>query len=230
MFARGGPSLRELARQALSSTERGYDLLAPKFDATPFRTPDLALDAAAAFLGDARVERGLDLCCGTGAGFRLLEALCAHVTGIDVSAGMLARACARPGPHALVRGDALELPFGQRFDLVTLFGALGHILPGDEPRLVDEVHRVLRPGGRFVCYTVEPPSPLSARFWLAHGFNAAMRVRNALIKPAFVMYYLTFLVPRARSLLEARGFSVEVIAPPLARPWNALRLIVATRT
>ena len=32
MFSPRGPSLRELAVQALSSVEGGYDLLAPKFD------------------------------------------------------------------------------------------------------------------------------------------------------------------------------------------------------
>jgi ubiquinone/menaquinone biosynthesis C-methylase UbiE len=229
VFARGGPTFFELARQALSSTERGYDLLAPKFDATPFRTPDVALDAAAAFLGYQRVQRGLDLCCGTGAAFGLLDSLCEHVTGIDVSTGMLAQARAREGTHALARADALSLPFGESFDLVTLFGALGHILEADEPRLVDEVHRVLRPNGRFVVYTLEPPSPLTLRFWLGHGFNAVMRARNAVLKPEFVMYYLTFLVPRARALLEARGFHVEVIAPPLPRALAPLRLLIATK-
>src|SRR2546430_8673021 len=43
VFHPKGPTLRELAVQALSSTERGYDLLAPKFDCTPFRTPDAIL-------------------------------------------------------------------------------------------------------------------------------------------------------------------------------------------
>ena len=50
MFSPGGPSARELARQALSSVEGGYDLLAPKFDHTPFRTPDDMLDATAGAL------------------------------------------------------------------------------------------------------------------------------------------------------------------------------------
>jgi hypothetical protein len=45
MFTAQGPTFRELAVQALSSVERGYDLLAPKFDHTPFRTPDAVLDA-----------------------------------------------------------------------------------------------------------------------------------------------------------------------------------------
>jgi hypothetical protein len=37
MFSPEGPSLRELAIQALSSVEGGYDLLAPKFDRTLVR-------------------------------------------------------------------------------------------------------------------------------------------------------------------------------------------------
>ncbi|MGD0243212.1 MAG: hypothetical protein ABSB59_23265 [Streptosporangiaceae bacterium] len=47
----------------------GYDLLAPKFDRTPFRTPDSELDATAGALGRlGPFGAGLDVCCGTGAG------------------------------------------------------------------------------------------------------------------------------------------------------------------
>ena len=77
MFSPEGPSLRELATQALSSVEGGYDLLAPKFDHTPFRTPDAILDATADALRPlGPFRRGLDVCCGTGAGMRVLESLC----------------------------------------------------------------------------------------------------------------------------------------------------------
>ena len=68
MFLSEGPTFLELARQALSSTQRGYDLLAPKFDRTPFRTPDEILAAMVAALGPS--GRALDLCCGTGADLR----------------------------------------------------------------------------------------------------------------------------------------------------------------
>ena len=69
MFRPGGPTVFELARQALSSVERGYDLLAPKFDLTPFRTHDELLEAVAPLIGPPRsIDRALDLCCGTGAG------------------------------------------------------------------------------------------------------------------------------------------------------------------
>src|SRR5437764_10956724 len=91
MFHPRGPSFFELAVQALSSTERGYDLLAPKFDFTPFRTPDCVLQAARSHLERLGPWRaGLDICCGTGAGVQLLRPLChERVVGLDFSRGML---------------------------------------------------------------------------------------------------------------------------------------------
>src|SRR5262245_60021277 len=127
MFSPQGPSLRELAVQALSSVERGYDLLAPKFDHTPFRTTDSVLDAVAEALRPlAPFEAGLDVCCGTGAGMRVLAPLCAgSVTGVDFSAGMLAAArraesCAKA---RWVQADARAMPFTGAFDLAVSFGA-----------------------------------------------------------------------------------------------------------
>jgi hypothetical protein len=81
---------------------------------------------------------------------------------------------------------------------------------------------VLRPGGRFVFVTSYPPRPASAAFWLAHGFNAAMRARNAVLSPPFVMYYLTFLLPEARRQLEQAGFTVE------EEPLGPLRIVTAS--
>lgn len=109
MFTPQGPTLRELAVQALSSVEHGYDLLAPKFDHTPFRTPDSILDAVATALDRiGPFDRGLDLCCGTGAGMEVLSELCREsVTGVDISAGMLAVGRERAGAaRARERGEA----------------------------------------------------------------------------------------------------------------------------
>lgn len=235
MFSRGGPSFLELMQQALSSTDRGYDLLAPKFDLTPFRTPAPLLEVAGRILSaGGRVPRAIDLCCGTGAGLRMLRPLCTEVVvGIDRSAGMLAQARARRDAEGarvlLVRGDVLEAPLRGTFDIATCFGAFGHILEADEPRFVAAVHALLRPGGRFAFFTADGPSRLQPGYWLAKGFNAAMRLRNALINPPFHMYYLTFMLPRARALLEAQGFAVEVHARVLPHPFTALPLVVATR-
>src|SRR5260370_35778865 len=110
MFSPHGPSVRELAMQALASVEGGYDLLAPKFDRTPFRTPDGVLDATAGALRPlGPFGRGLDVCCGNGAGMRVLRSLCrGPVTGVDFSTGMLAQARkAHPDAH-WVRADVRD--------------------------------------------------------------------------------------------------------------------------
>jgi ubiquinone/menaquinone biosynthesis C-methylase UbiE len=222
--------------QALSSTERGYDLLAPKFDHTPFRTPDAILEAVAAHLAaGAPFGSGLDLCCGTGAGMRMLHPLCRdRVVGLDVSRGMLETGrrsladLSGGAPLGWVRGNALDLPLGAAFDVAVCLGACGHFVRRDEALFLRQVRGVLRPGGRFVMVTSHGPSVRSRRFWLAQGFNAAMRVRNVLVSPPFVMYYLTFLLPQVRHELERQGFAVDV--RPIARsgPLSHLRLVCAT--
>jgi len=128
-----------------------------------------------------------------------------------------------------VRGNALALPFGPAFDLVVCFGAFGHILRQDEPRFVAEIARVLRPGGRFVFVTTSMPPWWSLRYWLARSFNAAMHVRNLLVKPPFIMYYLTFLLSHAQALLRQQGLDVEVCDVLFDWPWQELRLVIATR-
>ncbi|WP_435228475.1 class I SAM-dependent methyltransferase [Streptomyces sp. Tue6028] len=241
MFTPQGPSLRELAVQALSSVEHGYDLLAPKFDHTPFRTPDSILEAVGRALRPMGPFRaGLDLCCGTGAGMDVLRGLCLDsVTGIDISAGMLAvgraghRAGAAPS-MAWVRGDARALPFGPAFDLVVSFGAFGHFLSRELPGLFAGVHRVLRPGGRFAFPVMAPPRPSSPWFWALLGFDAVMRVRNAVWRPPFVMYYRSFRLGEVRRELVSAGFDVELQALPEfgTRPDGSprCRMVVATRT
>jgi ubiquinone/menaquinone biosynthesis C-methylase UbiE len=236
MFAPGGPTFLELAEQALSSTDRGYDLLAPKFDRTPFRTPDEVLRVAADAVAEAAPSRVLDVCCGTGAAMQWLRPVAREaVVGVDRSRGMLAQAArnlaSAPGAArvALVRGDALALPFLGTFDAAVCFGAFGHILERDEPAFVRSVRRALRPGGRFVFATAPMPPPWHPARLLAHGFNAAMRVRNALLRPEFVMYYLTFMQERATALLRAEGFEVTARAQVFPRPYRGLRLVVARR-
>ena len=205
--------MRELATQALSSVERGYDLLAPKFDHTPFRTADVVLDATAGALHPfGPFGRGLDVCCGTGAGLRVLGSLCqGPVTGVDFSAGMLARARGAHPDAAWVRADVRALPFAAAFDLAVSFGALGHFLPAERPALFTGVYRALRPGGVF-AFPILAPQPVTSRwYWALLGFDLAMRVRNAVWRPPFVMYYRTCPLRAVRDDLAASGFTVTTV-------------------
>ncbi len=240
MFGPEGPSLRELAVQALSSVERGYDLLAPKFDHTPFRTGGRVLDAVARALAPlGPFDDGLDLCCGTGAGVRVLAGLCRRsAVGVDFSAGMLdvARREVRSGAGPAigwVRGDARALPFASAFDLVVSFGAFGHFLPRELPGLFAQVHSALRPGGNFAFPLPAPAPATGPLFWTLLGFDAVMRVRNALWRPPFVMYYRTFRLGTVRAELARAGFTTELRAlPEFGRRADGsprVRLVVATK-
>lgn len=237
MFHHQGPTFWELARQGLSSTQHGYDLLAPKFDYTPFRTPDELLAAAVPHIGSpGSIDSALDVGCGTGATMTMLRPLCRQrVVGIDFSHGMLEiarqQAAAMPG-HAkveFVEANVLAMPFREEFDVAASFGTLGHFLPRDRPILIDQIWRSLKPGGRFVFASSYLPPWYSRRYWLSRAFNGAMHLRNWLIRPKFIMYYLTFLVPEATKLLEERGFSVEVKKEVFPKPFESACLVVATR-
>jgi SAM-dependent methyltransferase len=233
VFHPDGPSFAELVRQALASTERGYDMLAPKFDRTPFRTPDPVLAAMADVIGE--VDVALDVCCGTGAALGHLRPLCRErLIGLDFSAGMLAEAERRLGPGRakveLVRGDALAMPFEDEVDVVTSVGAFGHIEQKDEDRFVAGIARALRKGGRFVFATGRMPKLSSAAWWICRGFNGAMRVRNALLDPPFIMYYLTFLWPDVEALLTRHGFRVEALEGLCPAPYARAIIVVATKS
>ena len=233
MFHPKGPTFRELARQALSSTTRGYDLLAPKFEYTPFRTPDALLTPLGPLLGE--VDDAVDLCCGTGAAMWVLKPRCRRqVTGVDLSQGMLDEAARQlaevPGEAEvrLVRADILDLPFEEAFDVATCFGAFGHLLEPDQDRFAASLHRALRPGGRFLFVTGEMPRVWDPSLWAARAFNLAMHVRNALFDPPFIMFYLTFPLPRAREVLERHGFSLDVRSGLFPR-YPTAKLVIATK-
>ena len=166
MFSPQGPSLRELCVQALSSVERGYDLLAPKFDHTPFRTPRTVLDATEQALAAYGPFRdGVDICCGTG---DMTLALLRHrplgarpVLAADFARAMLARGSQKFGRRGAValEADALHLPLRDTsLDLiVTAFGFRN--LANYEGGLC-EFHRVLKPGGRLGILEFSEPGGL----------------------------------------------------------------------
>ena len=236
MFHPKGPTFFEIARQCLSSTEHGYDLLASKFDYTPYRTPDAVLQVVQRELEKYMpVGRVLDIGCGTGAGMQMLRPLCSErVVGIDLSCGMLKVAHLKSetaegrADLEFIRGNMFHLPFKDEFDLAVTLSSLGHILKKDRTRFIKQVAGILKPGGRFVFVTSYKPDNYSKKFWYSHGFNAAINIRNLLVRPPFIMYYLTFLLPEVKMLFEKQGFEVEV-KDVFAGVQSDLRLVVATK-
>ncbi len=98
----------------------------------------------------------LDLCCGTGdLVFHLLRTdPSLHVTGIDFCLPMLdgARARAAKAPRrasTFIEGDVMALPFpDEGFDGATMGFSLRNVV--DIDTVLRQIHRVLKPGARFV--------------------------------------------------------------------------------
>jgi ubiquinone/menaquinone biosynthesis C-methylase UbiE len=235
MFHPKGPTFFELIHQCFSSTERGYDLLAPKFDFTPYRTPDTVLRVVGEHLKQLpHIDNALDICCGTGAVMQMLRPLCHdRVVGIDFSRGMLEVARqkneAAEGSARLdyIRGNVFKMPFDVKFDLAVCLSALGHIRERDMTRFLDQLAGILKPGGRFVFVTSFKPPVWSKNFWFSYAFNAAISVRNMLFRPPFIMYYLTFILPGVKMLLKNHDFEVE-IKEAFKGELSHLRLVTAT--
>lgn len=85
------------------------------------------------------------------------------VYGVDVSDAMLRCSAERSrffgleGRVRILRADLLELPFQDNsFDVVTAFGLLKHLDDGRLPRLLSEVYRVLKPGGKAIVAELGP--------------------------------------------------------------------------
>lgn len=110
--------------------------------------------------------RTLDLGCGEGHNTRLLARQGAEVVGLDISERFVRAACefATAGIRHVV-GDGAMLPFvSSSFDAVTAFMSLMDV--ADPERTLQEVARVLRPGGLLQFSVVHPLSSTPVRHWV----------------------------------------------------------------
>ena len=137
--------------------ERMFDAIAPTYEKVN-RVASLGRDAvwrrAAVAAADVRPnDLVLDIACGTGDMIRTFarQASPKRIIGLDFAAGMLAR-----GTYGgietridLIRGDALRLPLAdESVDVVSCtFGVRNF---QDLQAGLNEMHRVMRPGGRVV--------------------------------------------------------------------------------
>lgn len=121
-----------------------------------------------AFVKHTAVKAGdqcLDVACGTGDLSMLSAAQAApggSVIGIDFSEGMLevGRRRVAQSPYrdmiTLQWGNAMDIAFeANRFDGVTMGWAMRNVK--SIPQTLSEIHRVLKPGGRFVCLEAAKP-------------------------------------------------------------------------
>lgn len=126
---------------------------------------DEAVPALIDGAGAAPGRRILDLCSGHGNVALGLCAAGAEVTGLDFSPAMLALARRNCPGARFVEGDAGDLPFGAGdFDGVTIGFGMPHV--PDPRRVLDEVRRVLSPGGRLAYSVWQGPEVEGAFGWV----------------------------------------------------------------
>jgi ubiquinone/menaquinone biosynthesis C-methylase UbiE len=124
--------------------------------------------AAARMSGCAEGGELLDVPCGFGRHSVPLARAGYRVTGVDRSAALLEEARRRAGGERwpkLVTADYRELPFPDAsFDAaVNLYSSIGYLGDEEDVRVLAEIGRVVRPGGRLVV-------ELMHRDWLVRGF------------------------------------------------------------
>lgn len=150
--------------------------------------PAIHLRAACGLLDPAWVVG--DLGCGTGAMAAALAPFVARVIAVDNSAAMLnaaKRRLAGRGPIELRRGDLEELPIADaELDVAVLTLVLPYL--SDPARVLREVARVVRPGGRLLITDLLPHDRETYRQQLGH-------------------HWLGFSEPQMTAWLNAAGFT-----------------------
>ena len=123
------------------------------------RISDEASDAEAVLIWELlELQAGsavLDLACGHGRISNRLAAAGATLTGLDATPLFLDLARSGAADRGLevdyVQGDMREMPWRERFDaVVSWFTAFGYFDDDQNRQVLGDVHRVLRPGGRFL--------------------------------------------------------------------------------
>lgn len=196
-----------------ASVEAMFDRVAPRYERVN-RVISLGQDArwrrrtlrALAAPAGARV---LDLACGTGDLCRALAATGHPVTGVDLSAGMLA-AAGTAVPR--VRADVLTLPVPDRaVDAITCGFALRNFT-AVAPFLA-ECARVLRRGGRIALLDAAEPERAVMRWGHHVWFRRVVPRIGALLSDGAAYRYLpastAYLPPPAAlvTAIEAAGFT-----------------------
>lgn len=139
----------------------------------------------------------LDLACGTGDLTKALSEKGYHVTGLDISSEMMAVArekCRYLSPKpTFVLGSAAQIPFKDNsFDAVTIAFGLRNF--DNREQCLDEIRRVLKPGGRLAVLEFALP-------------------RNPTLRSLY-LFYFKHVLPLAGRLVgsgEAYGYLVDSV-------------------
>ncbi|MBE9008908.1 class I SAM-dependent methyltransferase [Pseudanabaenaceae cyanobacterium LEGE 13415] len=129
----------------------------------------------------------LDLCCGSGQTTQFLVQRSQNVTGLDASPLSIRRAKQNVPEAEYVEAFAEKMPFeNNSFDLIHTSAAMHEMGAEQLHQILQEVYRVLRPGGVFTMVDFhQPTNPifipgLAVFFWLFETETAWQLIRTNL--------------------------------------------------
>lgn len=162
--------------------------------------------------GEARI---LDVACGTGdLSLKLFESCDARVVGIDFCRPMLRIATSKASRLGFevpfIEGDALSLPFRDRsFEAATIAFGLRN-LAGIEAG-IEELFRILKPGGRVVVLEFSKPTTPILRSLFRVYFTKVLPLFGGLISGSMTAYqYLPDSVSRFPDQTELASMMRQV--------------------
>ena len=202
-------------------------------------------------------QRVLDLGCGWAYGTNWARSLGCRVSGIDLGHDQLSWA-RRAMPDAidlgLVRTNAREMPYADAtFDRAFSVEMMEHVFRPDRSRVLGEIARVLKPGGRVAISTPNSASPVEVAKQLVMRWPALRRRLPSACFPEATddpgtyhpyRYHHPLTLGELRGGLETAGFRVlgvkhflwifktlpdAVLAPSAGLEWLAEHLPLASR-
>jgi ubiquinone/menaquinone biosynthesis C-methylase UbiE len=162
----------------------------------------------------------LDVACGFGRHAVPLARAGYRVVGVDRSEALLGEARRRAGEEGpqprLVRADYRELPLKDAsFDAaVNLFTSLGYLGDEEDVRVLAEIRRVLRPGGRLVIETTHRDLLVRddrEQVWQGLGAGRLLLEQHAFDAAAGVVQTTETLI-EGSGARESRTYSVRIYA------------------
>jgi len=176
--------------------------------------------------GDMVGRRVLEVGCGAAQCSRWLAERGVVAVGMDISVNQLRHARQVDPPADVVAATATALPFGDgAFDVA--FAAYGAIqFVADLPRLLAEVRRVLRPGGRWVFSVTHPirwvfpddPGPAGLSVTGSYFDRAPYVERDGSGAAVYAEFHRT--IGDYVTALVSAGFAIETVVEPEWPNWN----------
>jgi ubiquinone/menaquinone biosynthesis C-methylase UbiE len=134
---------------------------------------------------------------GSGRLFARLPETVTRTVGVDFSAAMIRAAREREQSVAYVQATAESLPLRTNsLDVLFCLGVVGHMESEAVPRAIEEMARVVRPGGTLILSFANARSPFR-------------RVRRAYLAARSGTHYSTYSPTFVRQLLDDAGYSVR---------------------